>query len=526
MSEAERNRVVIIGAGMGGLAAAIRLAAAGLAVTVVERAAAPGGKMRSLDSPAGPVDAGPTVLTQRRVFEELFAAAGVRLEERVTLLPEPVIARHWWPGGARLDLSSDLAASEAAIAAFAGAAEARAFRAFTARAERLFAAFEEPVMRSPRPDPWRLAGVIARDPGILAAMAPFDSLGRLAARSFRDPRLAQLFARYATYVGGAPMRTPALLCLIWASEARGVWRVEGGMHRLARAMAALAAERGATFRFGAEASRIEVQEGRAAAVHLADGTRLAAAAVLFNGDPRALSLGLLGAPARAAVPRRAVEPRSHSAHVWTFAARTAGLPLLHHNLFFPAPPGSEFDEIAAGRMPRDPTLYICAQDRGAGQPDPGGLERLQIIQNAPPLGGRAPDGEERERCRTQVFQALARFGLTIEPWPDPGSLTTPRDFAALFPGSDGSIYGRSPHGLTASLQRPTARSSLPGLYLAGGGVHPGAGIPMATLSGKHAAAAILTDLASTSPSRPMATPGGISTRSATPATGPSRSSAS
>jgi 1-hydroxycarotenoid 3,4-desaturase len=530
LARAAQQQVVVIGAGMGGLAAAIDLAAAGLAVTVVERADGPGGKMRTLPSAAGPVDAGPTVLTQRAVFDDLFAAAGARLDALAPLVAEPVLARHFWPGGARLDLSSDRDASAAAVAAFAGAADAAAFRAFAARAGRLRAAFQAPVIAASRPDRPGIARALLRAPGLLRAMAPLSSLARVTAASFRDPRLAQLFARYATYVGGAPDRTPALLMLIWATEEQGVWRVDGGMHRLALAMAGLARSRGAAFRFGAEAAAVEVALGRAAAVRLADGTSLPAAAVVCNADPRALALGLLGRPAAAAVDAAAVAPPSHSAHVWTFAARLAGLPLLHHNLFFPASPGSEFADLAAGRMPRAPTLYLCAQDRGAGRRAPAGPERVQIIANGPPLAGAPPDprraAEEAERCRMQVFTALAPFGLRVDPRPDTGSLTTPADFAALFPGSAGSLYGPSPHGLTASLKRPTARSRLPGLYLAGGGVHPGPGIPMATRSGRHAAAAILADLASTSPSRPTAMPGGISTPSATTARGRSRSSAS
>lgn len=184
---------------------------------------------------------------------------------------------------------------------------------------------------------------------------------------------------------------------------------------------------------------------------------------------------------------------------------------MHHNVFFCDDPHTEFDPIAGGRMPEDGTLYICAQDRGSAKM-PQGLERFEIIMNGPPVadGAEATD-EEKETCRTRTFETLARFGLTFDPTPTTEWLTTPRRFAKLFPASEGSLYGRSPHGLTASLKKPTARTRVVGLYLAGGGTHPGAGIPMATLSGRHAAEAILTDLASTSTSRPTVMPGGMST---------------
>ena len=132
--KSEREKAVVIGAGLGGLSAALCLAQAGLDVTVVERLGAPGGKLRAVPSLAGPVDAGPTVLTLRGIFEDLFAQAGARLSDHVTLIPEPILARHWWPDGSRLDLHADPAASEAAIRAFAGPRAASDFRAFNSRA--------------------------------------------------------------------------------------------------------------------------------------------------------------------------------------------------------------------------------------------------------------------------------------------------------------------------------------------------------------------------------------------------------
>ena len=514
------DRVVVIGAGMGGLAAAIRLANAGCGVTVVETQGYPGGKMRTVDSPAGPIDAGPTVMTMRHVFDRLFADVGEALEDHVTLHAEPLLARHWWPDGSTLDLHADPETSAAAIRAFAGPRDESAFRAFSADAARLFRAFDDPMMQAAEPSLARLAATVLSRPGLIPAMAPFSTLAGSLARRFGDPRLRQLFGRYATYVGGSPFRSPALLGLIWHSEASGVWRVQGGMHRLARAMAALAEARGAEIRYSATAVRIERQGGGIAAVHLSDGTRLPADRVVFNGDPRALGAGHLGETLREAVPETALDPRSLSARVWAFAATPSGPDLAHHNVFFSANPRAEFDPIAAGLPPEDPTLYICAQDRGTGTAPPA-TERFEIIENAPPHPGGA-EPEEVHTCRTRISTALARFGLSFSPTPPDAALTTPAMFDTLFPASHGSLYGRSPHGMTAALKRPRARTRVPGLYLAGGGAHPGAGVPMATLSGRHAAEAILTDRASTSPSGRTAMRGGMSTGSATAAPTPSR----
>ena len=537
------EKVVVIGAGMGGLAAAIRLASAGRQVILIEAAARPGGKMRTVPSDIGPVDAGPTVLTLRHVFDDLFASAGDCLDDHLTLLAQPLLARHWWPDGSRLDLFSDPGASADAIAAFAGAREAAAFLRFNAATAALYDAFERPVMLAPAP---HMAGILRAaitTPRLWPALLPGVSLARFIALYFRDPRLRQLFGRYATYVGGTPARSPAVLSLIWQAEARGVWAVKGGMHALATALADLARRKGVECRFGTSALRILRQGGRVSGVQLADGHTVVCDSVIYNGDPAALTMGLLGDAAQSALPPSATAPRSLSAQVWSFAATACGpvaADLAHHNVFFATNPDQEFGPLQRGQMPGDPTIYICAEDRTASHL-PGAAERFEIILNAPPVQnkpvpakpvqnkplqikplndtpqtptpvppGCAPDPKEAHLCRIKTFHRLTQFGLTFTPEPDAASLTTPHLLAQMYPGSQGAIYGRSPHGALASFQRPGARTALPGLYLAGGGCHPGAGVPMAAMSGKHAAEAMLGDLALMSGSIPTAMPGGMS----------------
>lgn len=508
------TRIVIIGAGIAGLAAALRLSGfareTGRELVVLERHAAPGGKMRTLPSAAGPVDAGPTVLTMRHVFDELFSEAGARLEDHVTLIPQTILARHWWPDGSTLDLHADPDTSAAAIRAFAGPKAEKEFRAFSQRAAQLFKAFDAPMMQAAEPSLSSLSAHVMRNPSLIPAMAPQSSLAELLNRQFSDRRLAQLFGRYATYVGGSPYRSPAILALIWQAEAAGVWCVKGGMHQLAHAIERLAAARGVQFRYQSHVARIETQGSRISAVHLANGERIATGTILFNGDPRALATGALGRAVTEVAAATRTTARSLSAQVWSFAATPAGPDLAHHNVFFSADPRAEFTALEQGRQPRDPTLYICAEDRGQTTPLPR-TERFEIIANAPPITDPTATPEDFAACQTLTFQTLARFGLTFDSLPGPGALTTPQGFAHLFPASTGSLYGQSPHGMMAAFQRPTARTQIKGLYLAGGGTHPGAGVPMATLSARHAAAAILNDLSSTSTSRQTAMRGGMST---------------
>jgi 1-hydroxycarotenoid 3,4-desaturase len=505
-----RPGVLIVGAGIGGLAAALRLAATGARVTVLERHAHVGGKIRTLPSDAGPVDAGPTVLTMRPVFDDLFAAAGERLDDHLTLVPQDILARHVWPDGGKLDLFARHEDSVAAIRQFSGARSAAEFERFCARCRDLWDAFDAPMMQAARPTMGALVRHVAARPALIPRMAPLSTLAGLLKSQFSDPRLAQLFGRYATYVGGSPYLSPAVLALIWQAEAAGVWAVRGGMHRLAQAVADLARARGAEIRQKAHVAEILVEHGRAVGVLLQSGEILRADAVLFNGDPRALAVGQMGPHAGAAVPKAADAPRSFSARVHSFAARPSGFELAHHNVLFAADPASEFDDLRAGRQPCDPTLYLCAEDRGLGG-TPTGPERFELIANAPPTGSDTPTHEDNEEWHRTIMRRMAGFGLSFDPEPDATTLTDPAMFHDLFPMSRGALYGQSPHGLMAAFKRPVARSAVRGLYLAGGGAHPGAGVPMATLSGRHAAEAIWSDLTSERGSIPTAMPGGMST---------------
>lgn len=490
--KSDNPHIAVIGAGMGGLAAAIDLARTGARVTLFEAAAAPGGKVRSLSVAGRPVDSGPTVFTMRWVFEDLFTDSGARLDERLNFSALDVLARHAWLDGSKLDLFSSVDASAQAIEAFAGGGEAAAYRDFAQRAQEIFETLDHSFMRREKPGMVELATSLGlRGLPRLVATRPFATLWNELGRRFSDPRLRQLFGRYSTYTGSSPLQAPATLMLISHAERAGVWALDEGMQRLPEAMSDLADELGVEQRFSTAVTDIETAAGRVSAIHCEDGQRLPVDAVVFNGDVAAFSGGLLGEAVGDALPPREFEPRSLSAVTWSLVGRLQGFPLHHHTVLFGSDYEDEFRAIFDRQeLTAEPTLYLCAQDRSADWVA-GEDERLFVLVNAP-ASLRADtvltDVEQK------VFALLERHGLEISGVDGRCVRTTPEDYASRFPGSGGAIYGWPTHGFQGSFQRSGSRSKTAGLYFAGGTVHPGPGIPMATLSGRFAAQALARDL--------------------------------
>lgn len=494
-------KIIVIGAGMGGLAAAADLARGGHHVTLLERASHPGGKMREVAVGSAKIDGGPTVFTMAWVFEALFGDAGESLYERLDLENAQILARHRWcdQNGqvTALDLHADIDHSVEAITAFAGKGEGQGYRDFCAASRDIYETLRDPFIAGQRPGPLSLVHRVGI--GRLDAMlrtAPHRTMWSALGDYFKDPRLRQLFGRYATYCGSSPFLAPATLMLIAHVEQDGVWRVKGGMARVAEAMAGLAQRQGATLRFDCPVEEILVTGGKASGVRLASGERLEADAIVFNGDVSALGQGLLGSVAKRAAKPVAPHNRSQSALTWCVTAKTKGMALAHHNVFFSSNYRREFDDVFRARgLPESPTIYVCAQDRGDDcVPHKGDLERLLILINAPADGDLRPlRDDEILRAKQATWNLMAACGLEIE---EANTVTTaPDGFNALFPASGGALYGRANHGMMASFARPGAKSKIAGLYLAGGSVHPGPGIPMATLSGRLAAQQVLADLA-------------------------------
>ncbi|MEO7940641.1 MAG: NAD(P)/FAD-dependent oxidoreductase, partial [Burkholderiaceae bacterium] len=299
------------------------------------------------------------------------------------------------------------------------------------------------------------------------------------------------------YCGASPFLAPATLMLVAHVEQSGVWLVKGGMYRIAMALEHLLKRHGAHVRYNSAVSRLLVRDGQVTGVCLADGEVIEARAVVFNGDVAALSSGLLGTESMRAVPRTMPSRRSLSAVTWHMLSPAKGFPLLHHTVFFSGNYADEFRDVrGAARLPQDPTVYVCAQDRGdVDAQHPAGAERIMCLLNAAATADTNPLAASAvAQCEERMFDKLARCGLHVDRTVDAPVVTTPSDFHRMFPATGGALYGAASHGWMASFSRPGSRCRLRGLYLAGGSTHPGPGLPMAALSGRQAAQSLLHDL--------------------------------
>ncbi len=532
-------KVLVVGAGIGGLVSALLLANAGAEVTVLESKAESGGKMRQLWPGAGSdlgagagqgnspmatspvldgIDSGPTVLTMKWVFEEIFAQVGAHLDRELNLTQLDVLARHAWSadqGGQQLTLYADHTRNLDAVAEFSGSAEAKKFNAFCQSAKSLYQALEGAVIREAQPSLTKMLFSLGpKGLATLSSIGPMKTLWESLGSSFNDPRLRQLFARYATYCGSSPWSAPATLMLIAQVEMDGVWSVEGGMRTLAKTLERLARQRGVQFRFQTACRDIEIHQDRFRAVHTESGERIEAQALVFNGDIEALLSGSMGSAVRTKMVQRASKKseRSLSALTWTMrcTVREERFQLDRHNVFFQNNYFKEFDDIFNNkRLPESPTVYICAQNRGVDRCGDRGLDRdlepsatasadnepIFCLVNAPATGDTQEfTQQELDQCETQTFNLLSRCGLHLERDPQRTIQVQPKNFHQLFPSTGGALYGQATHGWMQVFSRSNASTPIQGLFLTGGSVHPGPGVPMVAMSARLAVAIVTEHL--------------------------------
>ena len=367
--------VVVVGGGVGGLAAALRLRAAGHAVRVLERRAALGGKLDVRVRDGFTFDTGPSLLTLPDVLDELFRVAGTRLAAEVDLTRLDPQIRYRWPDGSGFDACDDPEATSRAVEAFSPGGGA-AHRRFTAHGERIWAVSERTFLAGPMSGPLDLLRRM-RSPRDLTAIDPLRTLDAVARRTFSDPRLVQWAGRYATYSGSSPYRAPATLACIPAVEARhGVWYPAGGMGTLRDALVRVADRTGVELATGCEVERIEASGDRVRAVVTADGTRHRADVVVANVDAEHLYRDLL--PDGRALTRTRRAGRSLSGFVVLAGVRGTTPGQAHHTVWFPADEAREFrqlvDEGVAGRPADHLRLRAVGQ-----RPHPGATRPRELV---------------------------------------------------------------------------------------------------------------------------------------------------
>jgi len=466
------SRIVVVGAGVGGLAVAARLAAAGHEVVVHERSATVGGKLARYERDGFVFDTGPSLLTLPQVFEDLS----------LDLVPLDPVVRHVFPDGTVLDSSSDVDVFRSRIADALGADAAADWTRFWRRAARIWAASWRSVLRRPV-TPASLAALSWRV-GDLAAIAPGRSLRTLGRHYLRDPRLRMMLDRYATYAGADPRWASAALAAIpYAELAFGGWYLPGGLGMLASALRDRCAAVGVRLVLSSPVAGIRTAGDRVTGVLLDAGPVVPADAVVSDVDALALYRDLLPTPSRLG----ALSQRSLAGFVLLLGVRGATPALAHHTVFFPRGNDAEFDAVfgsAARRAapPSDPTICVTRANDPAVHP--AGHEAWFVLVNAPRQGTAWSAVDWRRpglaaSYAAHILDVLASRGLDVRDRLVFLETRTPADLEDATAAPGGAIYGTA-----KGLLRPANRGPVHGLWLVGGSTHPGGGLPMVTLSAR------------------------------------------
>jgi phytoene desaturase len=528
-------RIVVIGAGIGGLAAAARLCALGHSVTVLEQAAAPGGKCGLVELGGHRFDSGPSLLTMPGVFEELFAATGAPLEQELELVRVEPVTRYRFADGSGFDLGADLPPTLAALESWSPGAGTD-WSAFLGACASMWPASLR-YLSAPPPWPPRRPGPgePAPHPLDLLRVRPWRTLRSLARAHLRDPRLRMVAERFATYAGADPRRAPAALAVAgYVEHAFGAWHPRGGLHRLVEALAARVERLGGELRLGTGVRRIDCgrasgPRARVRAVET-DAEALECDAVVSAVDAQALLGSLLqGARTGGTGARRTASTllrrragrvlgaeRSLSGFALMLGLRERTPGLAHHTILFPADYDDEFDDVFARRRPvADPTLYLSASVASDATQAPAGGENLFVLANAPTHGADLDWDVVADEYEQRLLDRLAARGIDFRDRIEVRARRTPADLERETGAPGGAIYGAAPHGrLRGSLSRPgNAIGGVTGLHLVGGTVHPGGGLPLVALGARLVAERIgpadrrpLAPQASASGSRPFHVP--------------------
>ena len=487
----ENKTVAVIGGGLGALSGAIRLARLGFSVQLFEKNSKIGGKVNEVILEDYRFDTGASLLTMPFVIDDLFDFAGFKRSDYLDFVPIDPICRYFFSDGSVMDASADKAKMKAAIEELSPD-DVEAYEGFLKYAQRIHDLTAEIFMSTPIHEFGKLMRHrYLRTLFRLHQIDPFRTVHQSVSRFFSDPRLVQLFDRYATYNGSDPFQAPATLNIIpYIEYGLGGYYIKGGIYRLVDALKAVAYALGVQIHTSAKVETIRHDSKRVRGVQV-NGERFDADYVLCGADAVVAYHKLLEGLQQQRQKLNQLEP-SLSGMVFLWGVRAKHPTLAHHNIIFSSDYSTEFKQIFRDRqVPDEPTIYIAITSKADAAHAPPEAENWFVLLNMPYLVPGQIWEKEKSRMRRVVLDRLKHLGFDIADQIAVEQIYTPEDFFELYASNQGSIYGVSSNSKTTAFRRLPNRSRLlEGLYFAGGSVHPGGGIPLVILSGKMAATLI------------------------------------
>lgn len=487
--------VIIIGAGVGGLTTAIRLAHAGYVVTVLEKNPRVGGKMYELIEAGFRWDTGPSVITMRHVFEDLFKTVGRNLDDYITFLPVDPLTRYFYPDGIIFNASRDWSTMAGEISKIEER-DIEGYLRYLAYAAQIHRITGPVFIYDKPPTPASFTKVPIQD---WLKADPFRTMNGAINWFVKSDKMRQLLGRFATYVGGSPYVAPATLNVIAHVELTGgVWYPQDGIYSIAQALEKLATELGVTIKTDCSVEQINIQNNQATGVTLDSGQIMDADIIVSNVDVTTTAKYLLpdGTPSTSNLQKMESADFSCSGFVMMLGVEDNYPQLAHHNIFFSSDYKHEFKQIFDDEvMPDDPTIYLCITSKTDPQHAPDNHENWFILVNAPALSDKYDWQKNQQVYRDKILNILAtKYDLDIHDKIKVEKHLAPADLQQMSGGWRGALYGPSPNNRFAAFKRPHNRSQdVKGLYYVGGTTHPGGGVPMVMLSGEVTADMIIED---------------------------------
>ncbi|MCX7089575.1 MAG: phytoene desaturase family protein [Methylococcales bacterium] len=495
MNTKKLQHIVVIGAGLGGLSAAISLATEGFSVELLEKNDKVGGKLNVLEKDGFTFDLGPSILTMPHIFRRLFDRAGKNMDDYVNIQTVEPHWRNFFEDGSTLDLSSDPTVMQKEFAKLGGNT-ANEFAEFLAYSKKLCEVTEAGYFEHGLDSFWELV----QHYGAIKSLKEFDvfrSMDQGVRRFIKDPKLVEILNYFIKYVGSSPYEAPALMNLLpYIQFGYGLWYIQGGMYKMAEALQKLAVELGVSIRVNAEVAEIQYSGDHASGVRLTDDSVISADIIVSNMEAIPAYQKLLHNPKQAQQLNR-FEPTC-SGLVMHLGINRIYKQLAHHNFFYSDHPREHFNAVFKNnRLSEDPTIYLVAPVKSDPAQAPRGCEIIKILPHIPHLNPEQPlTSEDYAAFSERVLVKLERMGLTDlrkhiiceETW-------TPLDIQARYYSNQGSIYGVvADRFKNLGFKIPQRSGQLHNLYFVGGSVNPGGGMPMVTLSGQLVKDKILADL--------------------------------